>query len=80
MISPKAASHLARKAAEGDDRDTCKHPKLRHASVFIRIDQILIVILAYGGFTLSEPQLEAAGTYFPGNQHGRDLETFLGSN
>jgi hypothetical protein len=42
----------------------------------MRIDQILIVIPAYGGFTLSGPQLEA-GTYLPSNQHGRDLETFF---
>jgi hypothetical protein len=79
MCSPKAASLVARKAAEGDDRDSSKYPKLRRSSVFIRIDQILMVIPAYGGFTLSEPQLEA-GTYLPSNQHGRDLETFLGSN
>jgi hypothetical protein len=62
---PKATSHLAHKAGKDDEeiaRDTSKYAKLRPSSVFIRMDQILIVIPAYGGFTLSEPE---AGTYLP---------------
>jgi hypothetical protein len=60
---PKATSHLAHKAGNDNDegvRDTSKCAKLRPSSVSIRMDQILIVIPAYGGFTLSEPE---AGTY-----------------